>query len=81
LINTLIFGEKEGDSHDPPVQGADKISGDIDTIVSSTEGRNKRGKPSSERNTQSHAISHKILFPKVNARSAMNNKENPQVTI
>jgi hypothetical protein len=38
LINTLIFGEEEGDSHDPPVQGVDKFFGDIETIVSTTEG-------------------------------------------
>ena len=69
MINTLIFGEEEGDSHDPLVQGVDKNSGDIETIVSTTEGHKQRGKPSSERNSQSPVVSHKSIFPKVNPQS------------
>jgi hypothetical protein len=37
LVNTLIFGEEEGDSHDPPIHGIKKNYGDIKTIVSSTK--------------------------------------------
>jgi hypothetical protein len=67
LINTLTFGEEEGDSHYPLVQGVDKNYGDIETIVSTNEGHNQGGKPSSERNTQSPDVSHKSIFPKINS--------------
>jgi hypothetical protein len=50
MINKLIFGEEEGDSLDPLVQGVNKYSGDIETIVSTNEGHKQRGKISSERN-------------------------------
>jgi hypothetical protein len=45
MINTIIFGEEEGDSHDPLVQGVNKDYGDIETIVRTIEGHKKRGKP------------------------------------
>jgi hypothetical protein len=51
MINTLTFGEKEGNSHDPPIHGVDKYSRDIETIMSTIEHYKQRGKPSSERNT------------------------------
>jgi hypothetical protein len=62
MINTLIFGEEEGDSHDPLVQGVNKDFGDIETIVSTTEGHKQRGKPSNERNAQSLLFLTKVFF-------------------
>ena len=55
----------------PLVQGVNKDYGDIETIMSTTKGHKQRGKPSSERNTQSPVVSHKSLLPKVNPQSTM----------
>ena len=38
IINTLIFEEEEGDSPDAPLHDVNKYFGDIETIVSTTEG-------------------------------------------
>lgn len=92
MINTLISGEEEGDSHEPPIQGVNKDYGppvqavnkdygDIETIVSTNEGHKQRGKPSSERNAQSPIVSHRSLFPKVNPQSTTAQQRKPQVTI
>jgi hypothetical protein len=69
LANTLIFGEEEGDIHDPPSQGIEKKYGDIETIVSTTEHYKQRGKPSGERSSQSPVVSHRSVLPKVNSQS------------
>jgi len=37
LINTFIYGEEEGDSHDPNVQEVYRNLGDIDTIIRTIE--------------------------------------------
>jgi hypothetical protein len=67
LVNTLILGEEEGDSHDPPIQNVNENSGDIETIVSTTEHYKERGKPSSERSAQSPIVSHRSVLPKSNS--------------
>jgi len=36
LINTLIYGEEEGDTHDPIIQEVDRNPSDIETIISTT---------------------------------------------
>jgi hypothetical protein len=66
MINMLIFGEEDGDSHDHLVQGVNKYFSDIETIVSTIEGHKQRERPSNERNVQSHVFSHKSLLPRVN---------------
>jgi hypothetical protein len=42
LINNIIYGEEEGDSHDPNVQEVDINLGDIETIISTTEPHKER---------------------------------------
>jgi hypothetical protein len=37
LANTLIFGEEEGDKHDPPIHNIERKYGDIETIISTTK--------------------------------------------
>ena len=74
LINTLTFGEEEGNSHGLPVHSVDKNSSDIETIINTTKHYKKTGKPSSEINAQSPAVSHISLFPKVNPQSTMTQK-------
>jgi hypothetical protein len=69
LVNTLIFGEEEGDSHDPPIQGIKKNYGDIETIVSTTKHYKQRGRSSGERNAQSPIVSHRSVLPKINSQS------------
>jgi len=49
LVSTLIFGEEEGDNHNPPSQGVDKNLDDIETIVITTEHYKQREKPSGEK--------------------------------
>jgi hypothetical protein len=57
LINTLIYGEEEGDSHDPNIQEVDRNPGDIETVISTTKPHKERGKPSNEKSAQSPTIS------------------------
>jgi hypothetical protein len=66
LINTLIYGEEEGDSHDPNVQEVDRNPGDIETIISTTEPHKERGNPSNEKSAQSPIVSRRSVLPKVN---------------
>jgi hypothetical protein len=66
-VNTLIFGEEEGDSHDSPIQDIEKKSSDIETIASTTEHYKQKGKPSGEISVQSPIVSHKSGPPKVNS--------------
>jgi hypothetical protein len=61
-----MFREEEGDSHDPHVQEIGRNASDIETIVNNTEHHKERGKPSSEKNAQSPAISYTNVLPKVN---------------
>jgi hypothetical protein len=43
LINSFVSGEEENDSHDPNIQEDEKYSGDIETIISTTENHKERG--------------------------------------
>jgi hypothetical protein len=57
LINTLIYGEEEGDIHDPNVQEVDKNLCNIETIISTTKPHKARGKPSNEKSSQFPIVS------------------------
>lgn len=37
LINTFIFGEEEGDDHDPLVECIERKASNIETIISTTD--------------------------------------------
>jgi hypothetical protein len=37
LINNFIFGEEEGDNHDPPAECIERKASDIETIISTTD--------------------------------------------
>jgi hypothetical protein len=69
LINTFIFGEEEGDNHDPPAECIERKAGDIETIISTTDQYKKKGKPSNEKNAQSPIISQKSTLSKNNSQS------------
>jgi hypothetical protein len=45
--------------------------------VSTKKHYKKIGKPSSERKSQSHVVSHRIIFPKVNAQSTTTQQRKP----
>jgi hypothetical protein len=66
LINTLVYGEEEGDSHDPNVQGVDRNPCDIKTNISTAEPHKERGNPSNEKRAHSHVVSIRSVLPKVN---------------
>jgi hypothetical protein len=62
LINTLIFGEEEGDSHDPNVKEVDRNHSHMKTIISTTESHKERGKHSNENNVESFIVSQRIVL-------------------
>jgi hypothetical protein len=62
LINSVVSGEEENDSHNPNNQEADRDSGDIETVISTTEHHKERGKPSSEKNVQSPVVSEEVPY-------------------
>jgi hypothetical protein len=66
LINSVVSGEEENDSHNPNNQEADRDSGDIETVISTTEHHKERGKPSNEKNAQSPVVSRRSALPKTN---------------
>jgi hypothetical protein len=57
LINLVINGEEENDSHNPNNQEPDRDSRDIETIICTTENHKEAGKPSSEKQFQSPTVS------------------------
>jgi hypothetical protein len=69
--NILIFGEEEGNSHDPLIQDMEKKYGDIETIVSTTKHYKKKGKHACEISAQSLVVYHKSVPSKVNYQSVV----------
>jgi hypothetical protein len=63
LTNTFVFGEEEGDSHDPLTQIVEKRMDDIETIVSMTDQYKQRGRVSTEKSAQSPIVSQKTAYP------------------
>jgi len=64
LTNTFLFGEEEGDNHDPPTKIVEKIMDDIETIVSMIDQYKKRVRVSSKKISQSPIVSPKRNLPK-----------------
>jgi hypothetical protein len=81
LTNTFIFGEEEGDSHDPLTQFVEKRTDDIETIVSTTDRYKQKGKVSNEKGSQSPIVSQKSGPPKNNFQSKHHNRESLQQII
>jgi hypothetical protein len=69
LINTFLFEEEEGDSHDPSTDYIERKVGGIETIISTTDQYKKKGKPSNEKNAQSPIISKRSTLSKKNSQS------------
>jgi hypothetical protein len=48
IANNFLFGEEEGDSHDPPTIILEKETKDIDIVISATNQNEQRGRVVSE---------------------------------
>jgi hypothetical protein len=61
-----VSGEEENDIHNSNNQEADRDSGDIEIVISTTEHHREIGKPSSEKNVQSPVVSRRSSLSKAN---------------
>jgi hypothetical protein len=69
LTNTFIFGEEEGESHDPLTQYVEKRTNYIETIVSTTNRYKQKGKVLNKKGSQPPIVSQKNGPPKNNFQS------------
>jgi hypothetical protein len=70
IANTFLFGEEEGDSHDPPTIIVEKETKDIDIVISATNQNEQRGRVVSEIITHSPNFSQRSDPPKKSFHSA-----------
>ena len=71
FTQTLIFGEEEGNTQDTLMQPID----DIETVISTTNQHNKKGRGPNEKGVQSPIVSQKNSLPKYNVQTTTQEKK------